>query len=178
MVIQMTTMNQLPLLGALSALILSLTSCLRYDPPPTLSLSGEYRIDRITYEQVDNSASTNSMVFLPGDLYINPHETFPLDTIEVGFTRWHLDYSTIRFGGSNNPDGSVTWGEPYFYDIQGQYNANDYGYFVFNIDGTRRVWKIIDDQLESITFRTSGQWANSSNGPNEQLTLQLTRTGP
>ena len=157
---------------------MTFTSCIRYAPPPSLSLSGDYRIDRITYEQVDNTASPNNMVFLPGDLYINPNETFPLDTIAVGFTRWHLDYSAIRFGGTNNPDGSVTWGEPYFYDIQGQYDANDYGYLVFNINGSRRVWKIIDDQLESITLRTSGQWASSSNGPNEQTTIQLTRIGP
>ena len=158
--------------------LLCLVGCYRYEQPPLLSLSGEYRIDRITYEKVDNSASTDIMVFLPGDLYINPNDVFPLDTIQVGFTRWHLDYSTIRFEATNQPDGSVEWGEPYFYSVQGQYSSDDLGYISFNINGTRRVWKIIDDQAESITLRTSGLWANSSNGPNEQNTIHLTRTGP
>ena len=158
--------------------LVALVGCYRYEQPPLLSLSGEYRIDRITYEKVDNSATTDIMVFLPGDLYINPNDVFPLDTIQVGFTRWHLDYSTIRFEATNQPDGSVEWGEPYFYSVQGQYSSDDLGYISFNINGTRRVWKIIDDQAESITLRTSGLWANSSNGPNEQNTIHLTRTGP
>jgi hypothetical protein len=158
--------------------LFSLVACYRYEQPPSLSLSGEYRIDRITYEKVDNSASQDIMVFLPGDLYINRNDTYPLDTVQVGFTRWHLDYSTIRFEANNQPDGSVEWGEPYFYSVQGQYSPDDLGYISFNINGTRRVWKIIDDQVESITFRTSGLWANRSNGPNEQITIHLTRTGP
>jgi hypothetical protein len=155
-----------------------LASCTKYAQPPTLSLSGEYRIDRITYEKVDNTESSDMMVFYPGDAYVNPNESFPLDTIQVGFTRWHLDYSAIRFTANNNPDGSLEWGSPYFYDTMGQGSIYDFGYIQFDINGTRRVWKIVDDALESLTFRTAGLWANSANGPNEQITIHLTRTGP
>lgn len=165
-----------PIIFLLIAFVMS--GCYKYSQPPLLSLSGEYRIDRITYEKVDNSASQDVIVFLPGDLYINPNDTYPLDTVQVGFTRWHLDYSTIRFEATNQSDGSVVWGEPYFYSLQGQHSSDDLGYITFNINGTRRVWKIIDDQAESITLRTSGLWANSSNGPNEQNTIHLTRIGP
>ncbi|MFM7104545.1 MAG: hypothetical protein ACKOW8_03415 [Flavobacteriales bacterium] len=158
--------------------MVQLSSCVRYGQPPSLTLSGEYRIDRITYERVDNASSQNLMIFNPGDLYINPFDKYPLDTVMVGFTRWHLDYSSIRFEALNNPDGSLTWSEPYFYDIHGQYGPDDLGYFVFNINGSRRVWQIVSDGLESIVFRTSGLWPQSSNGHNEQITLHLTRIGP
>ena len=36
-------------------LILSLTSCIKYTQPKLLSLSGDYRVDKITYEEVDNT---------------------------------------------------------------------------------------------------------------------------
>ena len=143
-----------------------------------MSLSGEYRIDKITYSQVDNSSSTNNIVYYPGDLYVNQSAVAPIDSIEVGFTRWHLDYSAIRFTAHSNTDGSTDWTDEYFYYVKGQVNEYDLGYFEFDIAGTKRVWKIIDDGAESIVFRTSGQWANGSAGANEQITLFLTRTGP
>ncbi len=88
---------------ALVSIVLS--SCLKYGEPDSLSLNGEYRVDKITYELTDNSQTTNSMVFYPGDLYVNPNEKFPLDTIEVGFTPIHIDYSMIRFRPILNPVG-------------------------------------------------------------------------
>ena len=47
-----------------------LTSCIQYAEPKLLSLSGEYVIDKIVYEDRDNDSST--VVFYPGDLYVNP----------------------------------------------------------------------------------------------------------
>ena len=75
--------------------ILILSSCVKYSEPKLLSLSGEYRIDKITYENRDNS--NLNQVFYPGDLYVNQSETKPLDSIAVGFTRIAMDYSTIYF---------------------------------------------------------------------------------
>ena len=45
----------------LSLVILS--SCVKYTQPKLLSLSGEYRIDKITYEQIDNTQNPNQMVY-------------------------------------------------------------------------------------------------------------------
>ena len=96
----------------------------------------------------------------------------------MGFTHWHIDYAAIRFDATNNLDGSLEWSEPVFYDIDGQFRAGNFGYFTFNIDETRRVWKIVSDGVESITFRTYGLCDNGSNGSNEQNTIYLTRVGP
>ena len=68
-------------------LLISLTSCIKYTQPKLLSLSGEYRIDKITYEKIDNTDTSDYMVFYPGDLYVNPNDVTPFDTIKVGFTK-------------------------------------------------------------------------------------------
>ena len=104
-----------------------LTSCVKYEQAPLLSLSGEYRVDKITYEEVDNTASSNNMVFYPGDLYVNPSEVFPMDSIQVGFTRISMDYSMIRFNPINNADGSVNWTKEYTYYVHGQTTQYDLG---------------------------------------------------
>jgi hypothetical protein len=65
--------------------------------PTLLSLSGEYVVDRITKHSTENSTNTNELIFNPCDEYINPDDIFPMDSIQVGFTRWHLDYSVISF---------------------------------------------------------------------------------
>lgn len=155
-----------------------LSSCLKYGEPTSLSLNGEYRVDKITYELTDNTQSTNSMVFYPGDLYVNPNEKFPLDTVEVGFTPIHIDYSMIRFKPILNPDGSKDWTKQYTYYVHGHNNIYDNGYMKFDCDGTNRIWKIIDDGLESLVLRTQNSWYSGSSGPSESVTLHLTRVGP
>jgi hypothetical protein len=110
-------------------------------PNQLLSLSGEYRIDKITYENRDNSSL--NQVFYPGDLYVNPSETKPLDSISVGFTKLALDYGTIYFDPiENQMSGSTTWTKKYPYVVHGQNSIYDLGYIIFDYDGTRRVWKI------------------------------------
>lgn len=81
----------------LFTLVLSLSSCIKYAEPTSLSLSGEYVIDKITYSEDENTTSPNDSTYYPGDLYINPNDKFPVDSIHVGFTKWHLDYSVISF---------------------------------------------------------------------------------
>ena len=67
-----------------------LTSCLKYSEPTSLSLSGEYIVDRITYSKVENSSSPEDTTYQPGSVYINHLDIFPMDSISVGFTKWHL----------------------------------------------------------------------------------------
>jgi hypothetical protein len=153
-----------------------MTSCVKYAQPPLLSLSGEYRIDKITYENRDNSGL--NQVFYPGDLYVNESETKPIDSISVGFTRLALDYSIIYFNPVDLPSGGTTWSKKYTYYTHGQRSVYDYGYIVFNYDGTRRVWKILDDGVESLAIRTSGSYDFGSNSSGETTTMFLTRVGP
>lgn len=158
--------------------IFVLTSCTKYEQSKLLSLSGEYRIDKVTYEQVDNTSSSNNMVYYPGDLYVNPSEKFPMDSIEVGFTRIHMDYSMMRFDPINNPDGSVTWTKEYYYYVHGQTTQYDLGYIQVDIDGSTRTFKVVDDGDESLVLRTTGTWANGNAGSNVSVTLTMTRVGP
>ena len=158
-------------------LILIFSSCLKYGEPKLLSLSGEYRIDKITYENFDNSSY--NQVFYPGDLYVNPSETKPLDSIAVWFTKLALDYGTIYFNPiENQMSGSTTWTKQYPYVVHGQNSIYDLGYIIFDYDGTRRVWKIIDDGVESLVIRTSGSYDFGSNSSGETTTMFLTRVGP
>lgn len=152
------------------------TSCFKYGQPVSLSLSGEYIIDKITYNNRDNQSQ--NQVFYPGDLYVNPSETKPIDSIDVGFTKMALDYSVIYFNPTDTPIGTTTWGKKFTYYVQGHNSIYDYGYIVFDYDGTRRVWKIIDDGLESLVIRTSGSYDYSSNSSGETTTMFLTRVGP
>jgi len=48
----------------------------------------------------------------------------------------------------------------------------------FDCEGTHRIWKIIDDGLESLVLRTQNSWYSGSSGPSESITIYLTRVGP
>lgn len=156
--------------------MLILSSCVKYAEPKSLSLSGEYVIDKIVYDNRDND--NLDYVYYPGDLYVNPSETLPLDTIEVGLTRIAMDYSTIYMNPVDYANGSTVWTEQYFYFVHGQYSAYDLGYIQFDYQGTRRTWKIVDDGMESLVLRTSGSYDNGANSSGESTTMYLTRVGP
>ena len=158
-----------------SLLVFVFLSCEKYELPKSLSLSGEYRIDMVTYQTNDGVQSPTNLVFNPGNLYVNPYETFPMDSIYVGFTRMYLDYSVIRF--SLNAYDTVNWGDKYFYDVYGS-SKDELGYIEFECNGTKRIWKIISDGAESLVLSTTGQWSNASGGSNATTTLVLTRVGP
>jgi hypothetical protein len=159
------------------AFIFSLTSCVKYTQPKLLSLSGEYRIDKITYEKIDNSGSSDNMVYYPGDMYVNPNELNPFDTINVGFTKVAFDYQMFYYNPTLSPDGSTDWGNECFYSVKNETN-NFLGNLVIEINGTVRVFQIIDDGMETLVLRSSGQWAYGSSGADESITLFLTRVGP
>lgn len=158
-------------------LILSLTSCVKYTQPKLLSLSGDYRVDKITYEEVDNTSSSNNMVFYPGDMYVNPNEMEPFDSIPVGFFRMAFDYVSVRFAPTQMPDGSTHWGEHYFYNVVGETNSS-LGTLIIEMNGTSRPFRIIEDGAETLVLRSSGQWASGSSGSDQSITLFLTRVGP
>jgi hypothetical protein len=161
----------------LFSVIFVLSSCVKYSEPKLLSLSGEYRIDKITYEKTDNTDTLEFDVILDG-MYINQSEIDVLDTIIIGGTSLHLDYSMIRFKPIANQDGSKTWTKEYYYYVHGPYSIYDLGYLEFDCDGTNRRWKILDDGLESLVVRTTGQWTFGNAGPNVSLTYYMTRVGP
>jgi hypothetical protein len=111
-------------------------------------------------------------------MYINNSEIDVLDTIIVGGTALHLDYSMIRFKPIANQDGSKTWTKEYYYYVHGPFSIYDLGYLEFDCDGTNRRWKILDDGLESLVVRTTGQWSSGNAGPHVSLTYYMTRVGP
>lgn len=154
------------------------TSCEVYQQPTLLSLSGEYVIDRITSISTENTTTTNGTIYTIGDNYVNLNDSPPMDNIYLGFTRWHLDYSVIYFYPISNGDGTTTWQRQYFYSVIGHNNIYDLGYIQFNINGSVRTFKILDDGLESLTLQTTGLWPYSNLGPNQIVTLHLTRIGP
>ena len=156
--------------------IFTLTSCLQYAEPKLLSLSGEYKIDKVVYDNRDNDSLDE--VIYPGDWYVNPSETKPLDSIKVGITKLAMDYSMIYFDPTNTPSGGTTWGKKFTYTVHGNRSLYELGYIIFDYDGTRRVWKILDDQNESLTIRTSGSYDYGSNSSGEQTVMYLTRVGP
>lgn len=161
----------------LTLVILVLTSCTKYSQPKLLSLSGEYIVDKITYGQIDNTTNPNNMVFYPGDLYVNPNDSYPFDSIAVGFYRMHLDYTVASFSPTQNPDGSTSWGKQYLYDVYNQTNTY-LGDLSITIDGSVRIFSIIEDGLENLVLRSKGHWASGSSGSDESITLYLTRVGP
>jgi len=161
-------------------LLVILTSCYKqYSQPKTLSLSGEYIIDKITYSNIENS-NPNEQVYYSGDIFINPNESFPMDSIAIGFTRWHLDYSVISFNPNILPSGKVIWGDRYVYSVINHYTNYDLGYIDITMDnGGRRIFKIIDDGVENLVLRTTNNWGSyGSSGPAQSATIYLTRIGP
>ena len=158
--------------------IVFFSSCEVYQQPTLLSLSGEYVVDRITKHSTENSTNTTDLVYRPGDEYINRDDVFPMDSIQVGFTRWHLDYMVISFYPYQNNNGRTIWQRQYYYDVVNHYSIYDLGYLQFQANGSVRTFTILDDQAESITLRTTGLWPYSNIGPNQLVTVHLTRIGP
>jgi hypothetical protein len=159
-------------------LLFVIASCEVYQEPKMLSLSGEYIVDRITINSTENSTNSNGLTYNPGDVYINPDDIFPMDNIKVGFTRWHLDYSIISFFPYQNQNGRTIWQRQYYYDIVNHNSIYDLGYLKFQVNGSVRIFKILDDADESLTLRTTGLWPYSNIGPNQLVTIHLTRIGP
>ena len=159
-------------------ILMTFNSCEVYQEPTLLSLSGEYVIDRVTLLSTENTTNSSGVIYEMGTHYVNPYDSTPMDDIQVGFTRWALDYSVISFFPIQNGDGTTKWQRQYFYSVIGHNNVYDLGYLQFQINGSVRTFKILDDGLESLTLQTTGLWPFSGSGPNQIVTLHLTRVGP
>jgi len=158
--------------------IITFSSCYKYEEPTLVSLSGEYVVDKVTVINTEDTNQFYQEVFLPGDTYINQNSEFPLSVIDCGFTRWHFDYSVISFCPYPNSDGSVTYTEQFFYNYEYPLTSYEYGYVNINLISRRLILKLIDDQPESLTFRTTGQWTFNNIPKEVSITIQLTRIGP
>lgn len=159
-------------------IFLFLISCEVYQEPTSLSLSGEYVITKVTLLSTENTTNDSGVIYNPGSHYINPYDIFPIDDIQVGFTRWHLDYSVISFFPLQLGNGTTQWQRQYYYSIVGHNNIYDLGYLQFYVNGSVRTFRILDDGFENITLQTTGLWPYSNIGPNQIVTLYLTRIGP
>ena len=152
-------------------------SCERYNQPSAGNLQGEYVIDIITFQKIDNNVTTDDTTYYPGSTYVNPDEIYPMDTIELGFTTWRFDYNIISMAPVLDGFGRKIWTKQYYIDVT-SYSGWENGYLTFNCEGTKRVFRVIDRQLESLTLRSSGQWPFGNAGSKSEITLQLSRVGP
>ena len=75
--------------------VLFLSSCEQYNQPSAGNLQGEYVIDLITFQKIDNNVTSDDTTYYPGSTYVNPDEIYPMDTIKLGFTTWRFDYNII-----------------------------------------------------------------------------------
>jgi len=153
-------------------------SCVKYEEPTLVSLSGEYIIDKIVVNITEGPNSGNDTIYLPGDVFINENDTFPLNYIEVGQTKWHFDYSVVSFAPYVNQAGQTEWSEQFFYSLVPAYNQYDLGYIDINLMDRKLILKVVDDSAESLTFRTTGQWIFPHIWEQSSMTLHLTRIGP
>jgi len=158
--------------------IFSLTSCYKTDEwnAQYTSISGEYVIDRVTLLTSDQSPDESGENFYTGDLYVNPNGSLPLDAIEVGITRWHISNSMISFNPVGTTTGQTIWLNQYVLSRVTSVGGDEI--LSFNIDGTVKKFKIVDVTLESLTLRSTGQWAFGSSGPYESVVIKFTRIGP
>jgi hypothetical protein len=160
-------------------LVLSIISCEKYEQPKWMDLSGEYVIDRITTFNYENSINPNNKTYYPGDIYLNNIDSYPLDSIAVGFKRWYLNNVQIFFEHYELPSGQKKWYSGSFYSVSTRFEPSDLGYLNVEFDnGTKRVFKIVEEGLESLTLRTTGQWVSGPNGTATTMTIYLTKIGP
>ena len=169
-------------------IVVFLTGCEKYVSGTHLTLSGKYKITRISFVSVDQN-TTRDTVYRTGDIYKsnNPSTPKPFDTIRVGNTFFHFDYSVINlmYLGVDN-DGNDIWDKRYErgYSIIGN-NQWQEGYIQFDyIDVIKTkskhtmTFQITEDKFESLELTSSGQWSHGSMGEKRIMILNLTRVGP
>ena len=154
-----------------------LLSCERYNQPSAGNLQGEYVIDIITFQKIDNNVTTDDTTYYPGSTYINPDEIYPMDTIQLGFTTWRFDYNVISMSPVLDGFGGKIWTKQYYIDVTSS-SGWESGYIEFMCEGTKRVFRLIDRQPERMVLRSSGEWPFANIGSKREITLTLSRTGP
>jgi hypothetical protein len=158
--------------------IFTLTSCYKTNDwnAHYTNISGEYVIDRVTMLATDQTPLQDGQNFYTGDLVLNSEQTFPLDAIEVGITRWHISNSSICFNPVGTTTGQTIWLDEYV--LSRVTNPGGDEILSFNVNGTVKKFIIVDATLESLTLRTTGQWVFGSSGPYETMVIKFSRVGP
>ena len=159
------------------SLIVFFTSCEKYNQPSAVDLQGEYVIDMVTFQKIDNTTTSDDTTYYPGSLYVNSGEIYPMDTIEVGFTTWRFDYNVISMSPVLDGFGGKIWTKQYYIDVTSS-SGWESGYIEFMCEGTKRVFRLIDRQPERMVLRSSGEWPFANIGSKREITLTLSRTGP
>ena len=158
--------------------VISFTSCVKFEQPYSkfTSLGGEYVIEQLSLLKSDQSESQVLQTFYGGDVFVGEHTVFPLDTVNLGETRWHINNSSISFNPVGSSVGQTFWTKEY---ILSRYTSigND-EYLSFNVNGTTCIFLIVSSTLETLTLRSTGQWPFSSSGQYESISLTMTRIGP
>lgn len=153
-------------------------SCERYEQPTLLSLSGEYIIDAISIKSNNGFSTYHDSLYFPPSIYINRNEDFPMDTIRVGKTIWHFDYSVISICSNPNPNYINYWNFRNFYDVINHQSNYNLGYIRFYCNGEERIFRILEDGFESLTLESSPQWGFAILPPGATMILYLRRIGP
>lgn len=172
------------------ALLTSLTSCVKYVSGTNVTLSGKYLINRITIKSVDQNVTIDS-TYRAGDIYIDSssYAPIPFDSIRVGYTFFHFDYSLINLrymGVDNSNGGRDVWDTRYrtSYWIWGN-NQWQSGYIQFSYQDVVKTnawhkftFQITEDKLESLELTSSGIWPSYKFGEKKIMIINLTRVGP
>ena len=166
-------------------LLLFLISCKKYEQPSEPKLSGRWRIDKVIYQRINDKDTLNQLYYYPGDQYFAPNEDSPLDSIEVGFTEFAMDYSCIYFNSSPTFAGNIKWKDVFFYSVTGV-NFSFPGFISFQTETEKKVWKIVYSGVENAIIQLRGQWDPNSLGFYENQTstnyddvqIYITRIGP
>ena len=167
-------------------LLVILTGCEKYVSGTHLTLSGKYKITRISLVSVDQN-TTRDTVYRTGDIYKSndPLSPKPFDTIRVGNTFFHFDYSVINLMYLGVIDDSDVWDKSYqtSYTIRGN-NQWQEGYLQFRYNDTLKTktkhtmtFQITEDKFESLELTSSGQWSHGNMGEKRIMILNLTRVG-
>ena len=170
-------------------LLVILTGCEKYVSGIHLTLSGKYKITRISLVSVDQN-TTRDTVYRTGDIYKSndPLSPKPFDTIRVGNTFFHFDYSVINlmYLGVDTNSKKDMWDSRYEsgYRIKGN-NQWQEGYIQFEYTDVIKTkskhtmtFQITEDKFESLELTSSGQWSHGSMGEKRIMILKLIRVGP
>jgi hypothetical protein len=169
----------------LGAILFFIFGCQKYELPSEPRLSGRWRIDKVVYQRINGSDTLNQMTYFPGDQYIAPNDSTPLNTINVGFTEFSMDYAEIYFNSYPTFAGNIGWKNKYFYNVT-EVNYQHPGFISFQTEKTNVVWKVLRSEKEFAVLQIRGKWNPNSigffglqNAENyDDTQLLITRTGP
>lgn len=168
-----------------SFIIFLLFACTKYSQPSEPKLSGEWQIDLIEYFRIEDGDTIDNLIYLPGDLYTNPNDNSPLDSMAPGFTRFHMDYSMISFQPKLIYGGRTIWSEQYFYHVT-EVSHICPGFIKFKYNDIKQIWKVKQSGYTNLILELKGQWDPQSYGyydfqtsaTYDAVNIRCTRLGP